>query len=161
MNKQALSDWFYGLAPREQALLKIGSVILIIAGFYGLIWAPMNASIERETKLLAQQQALSTWIVQQQAKVLQFRRQGPGKATLKGSLVQAVNQTARVNNITLTRMQPNNDEVQVWIDEVNFNTLMTWLGSLDTTGVKILQVDITEASAPGNVKVRRLQLGKS
>lgn len=60
MNKQALSDWFSQLAPREQALLKVGSVILIIAGFYGLVWAPMNASIERETKLLAQQQALST-----------------------------------------------------------------------------------------------------
>lgn len=161
MNKQALSHWFSQLAPREQALLKVGSVILIIAGFYGLVWAPMNASIERETKLLAQQQALSTWVVQQQAKVLQFRRQGPGKATLKGSLVQAVNQTARASNITLTRMQPNNDEVQVWIDEVGFNPLMKWLGSLDTTGVRVLQVDITEAGAPGNVKVRRLQLGKS
>lgn len=161
MNKQAIRDWFTQLAPREQVLLKVGSVILVIGTFYWLVWAPMNASIERETKLLAQQQALSTWVVQQQAKVLQFRRQGPSKATLKGSLVQAVNQTARANNITLTRMQPSNDEVQVWIDEVSFSSLMTWLGSLDTTGVQVLQVDISEAGAPGNVKVRRLQLGKS
>ncbi|CAI8202492.1 MAG: Type II secretion system protein M [Glaciecola sp. HTCC2999] len=161
MNKQALRNWFTQLAPREQILLKIGSVILIIGGFYWLIWAPMNESIERETKLLAQQQALSTWVVQQQAKVLQFRRQGPGKATLKGSLVQAVNQTARASNINLTRMQPSNDEVQVWIDEVGFNTLMTWLSNLDTTGVQVLQVDISESGTPGNVKVRRLLLGKS
>jgi general secretion pathway protein M len=161
MNKQMIIEWFGKLETREQQLLKIGSIILVMGLFYGLIWAPINNSIARQTTLLTQQQALSTWIVQQEAKVLQFRRQGPGKATLKGSLVQAVNQTAKASDITLTRIQPSNDQVQVWIDEVDFNTLIAWLDGLDKTGVQVLQADISESGGAGLVKVRRLQLGKS
>lgn len=161
MNKRMIIEWFNSLEAREQLLVKMGSSILIVAMFYGLVWAPMNNTIANQTKLLAQQQALSTWVIQQEAKVLQFRRQGPGKATLKGSLVQAVNQTAKASQITLTRIQPNDEEVQVWIDEVEFNTLMAWLDSLDKTGVQVLQADINESGGAGMVKVRRLQLGKS
>jgi general secretion pathway protein M len=161
MNKQMIIEWFGKLETREQQLLKIGSIILVMGLFYGLIWAPINNSIARQTTLLTQQQALSTWIVQQEAKVLQFRRQGPGKATLKGSLVQAVNQTAKASDITLTRIQPSNDQVQVWIDEVDFNTLIAWLDGLDKTGVQVLQADISQSGGAGLVKVRRLQLGKS
>lgn len=161
MNKRMIIEWFNSLEAREQLLVKMGSCILIVAMFYGLVWAPMNNTIANQTKLLAQQQALSTWVIQQEAKVLQFRRQGPGKATLKGSLVQAVNQTAKASQITLTRIQPNDEEVQVWIDEVEFNTLMAWLESLDKTGVQVLQADINESGGAGMVKVRRLQLGKS
>ena len=47
------------------------------------------------------------------------------------------------------------------IDEVEFNTLMVWLDSLDKTGVQVLQADISESGGAGQVKVRRLQLGKS
>jgi len=161
MYKKMIIEWFGKLETREQLLLKIGSIILVIGLFYGLVWAPMNNTITRQTALLGQQQTLSTWIVQQEAKVLQFRRQGPGKATLKGSIVQAVNQTAKASNITLTRIQPSNDEVQVWIDEVEFNTLMVWLDSLDKSGVQVLQADMSESGGAGVVKVRRLQLGKS
>ena len=161
MNKQMIIEWFGKLETREQQLLKIGSIILVMGLFYGLIWAPINNSIARQTTLLTQQQALSTWIVQQEAKVSQFRRQGPGKATLKGSLVQAVNQTAKASDITLTRIQPSNDQVQVWIDEVDFNTLIAWLDGLDKTGVQVLQADISQSGGAGLVKVRRLQLGKS
>ncbi len=161
MNKRMIIEWFNSLEAREQLLVKMGSSILIVAMFYGLVWAPMNNTIANQTELLAQQQALSTWVIQQEAKVLQFRRQGPGKATLKGSLVQAVNQTAKASQITLTRIQPNDEEVQVWIDEVEFNTLMAWLDSLDKTGVQVLQADINESGGAGMVKVRRLQLGKS
>ena len=151
MYKKMIIEWFGKLETREQLLLKIGSIILVIGLFYGLVWAPMNNTITRQTALLEQQQALSTWIVQQ----------GPGKATLKGSIVQAVNQTAKASNITLTRIQPSNDEVQVWIDEVEFNTLMVWLDSLDKSGVQVLQADMSESGGAGMVKVRRLQLGKS
>ncbi len=161
MNKQMVIDWFSQLEAREQRVLKIGAMVLVIGLFYGLVWAPLNTSIERNTQLLAQQQQLSTWVTQQQAKVLQFRRSGPAKAKLQGSIVQAVNQTARASNIRLTRIQPKNDEVQVWIDEIAFNQLLTWLASLDKTGIRVLQADITESGGTGNVKVRRLQLGKS
>ena len=75
--------------------------------------------------------------------------------------MQAVNQTAKASDITLTRIQPSNDQVQVWIDEVDFNTLIAWLDGLDKTGVQVLQADISQSGGAGLVKVRRLQLGKS
>jgi general secretion pathway protein M len=57
-------------------------------------------------------------------------------------------------------MQPQDEELQVWIDSVPFNTLMLWLSALEQRGVIILQSDLSETNEDGFVQVRRLQLGK-
>jgi general secretion pathway protein M len=63
--------------------------------------------------------------------------------------------------IAISRMQPQGDELQVWIDQAPFNDVLSWLQSLEKTGVSILDIDIAESDMPGQVKIRRLKLGKS
>lgn len=59
-------------------------------------------------------------------------------------------------------MQPQGDDLLVWIDEVPFNSLLIWLEKISTQeGMRILAVDIAPADAEGTVKVRRLQVGNS
>jgi general secretion pathway protein M len=92
---------------------------------------------------------------------VQLRKSGGNKATFSGSLPQAVNQSANSMKITISRMQPQDDELQVWIDQAPFNNVLSWLQSLEKTGVSILDIDIAESDLPGQVKIRRLKLGKS
>jgi general secretion pathway protein M len=63
--------------------------------------------------------------------------------------------------IAISRMQPQGDELQVWIDQAPFNDVLSWLQSLEKTGISILDIDIAESNLPGQVKIRRLKLGKS
>jgi general secretion pathway protein M len=58
-------------------------------------------------------------------------------------------------------MQPQGDELQVWVDQAPFNDVLSWLQSLEKSGVIIMDIDLAETGDPGLVKIRRLKLGKS
>jgi general secretion pathway protein M len=61
--------------------------------------------------------------------------------------------------ITLSRIQPRGEDLQVWIDEVPFNRLLTWLGALQSKqGITAASLDLNSTETPGQVKVRRLLL---
>ena len=59
-------------------------------------------------------------------------------------------------------MQPQGDTLQVWIDEISFDQLITWLNNLsENYGLKVTSIDLSKAEQQGVVQVRRLQLGKN
>ena len=90
-----------------------------------------------------------------------FANPGLTARSFNGSLPQAVNQTASRVRIAIARMQPQGEELKVWVDEAPFNDVLSWLQALENMGVKIIDVDVAQADAPGHIKVRSLQLGKS
>ena len=51
--------------------------------------------------------------------------------------------------------------MQVWIDNIAFNQLLTWLEKLaNNEGIHVDTIDLTKGDQPGQVRVKRLQLGK-
>ena len=59
-------------------------------------------------------------------------------------------------------MQPQGEDLQVWIEEVSFNQLLTWLEQLSSReNINVKSIDLSNTQQPGVVKVRRLQLGRS
>ena len=119
---------------------------------------PINQSIEQNSqKIVAKTDLLS--YVQSSAARLKGASSSQSK-TFSGSLTQAVNSGASRYKISITRMQPQGEELQVWIDNVDFSQMMSWLNDLERRGVKIIVADIAESDSQGFVKVRRLQLGK-
>lgn len=156
-----LKQKFQALTEREQILVLVSSVIVGFGLFYFALWQPLVNGIEREKKQVESQTETLTWVKGQSVKATQLRSLTGGKGQFSGSLPQAVNLTSSRHNITISRMQPQNDELQVWVDEANFNNVLAWLQAMEKMGVLIQQVDITESGTPGMIKVRRLQLGKS
>ena len=94
-------------------------------------------------------------------RALQLKSGGSRNAALSGSLAQAVNLTANSLSVTISRMQPQGDELIVWVDEAPFDSVLSWLQAMENRGVRIIDADFAEANQPGQVKVRRLQVGKS
>ncbi|MFC4698620.1 type II secretion system protein GspM [Glaciecola siphonariae] len=156
---QAVKQWFLQLSERERVLVLAASGVSLIVLFYYLLWAPLNNALDTQHAGLEADRKLLVWVQEQssRAKLLQ----STGQVTrFSGSLTQLVNQTTRSANISVSRLQPQDDELQVWIDEVPFNALMQWLADLEQRGVVILQSDFSETNKDGLVQVRRLQLGK-
>ena len=150
---------FSALTAREQILVIISGIVVLIGLFYFAIWQPLAQGIEREQRLLSNQTTLLTWVKSQSARAAQLRQSSRIKP-FTGSLPQAVNRTTSRYDIAISRMQPQGDELQVWVDEAEFNDVLAWLESLEKLGVLIKQADIAEADQDGIVRVRRLQLGK-
>jgi len=155
-----MKEWWQQLNVREQKLvIAMGSVIGIFI-LYSLIWQPLNEGLEKSAKKLARQQALLTWVSENTARYKQINKGGIAQG--KGSLSSIVNRTARNHQITVTRMQPQGEDLQVWIDEVAFKELLKWLEKLSLSeGLQVKGIDLSRSEQSGTVRVRRLQLGKS
>lgn len=156
-----LKSMYLQLNVREQRLVIISAILVLIAIFYWSVWSPLNTSLERGKIAVRNQTELLDWVQKNANKAIQLRSNVGKNVSFSGSLLQAVNQSASRMNIAISRMQPQGEEVQVWIDEIPFNDVLSWLQSLEKIGISILDIDLAESDLPGLVKIRRLKLGKS
>ncbi|MGE6108123.1 GspM family type II secretion system protein ExeM [Aeromonas sobria] len=154
--------WWRGLSAREQRLLAVGGSVLLIGLFYWLVWQPLGNRIEeRERQVKSQQQTL-IWLKEKGEQVLAAQAGSGRDLDLGGTLDGVVNRTAFNHKIKIARLQPQGQELQVWIDQVAFDDLLMWLAELaDKYGVKVEVIEVAREQLPaGMVKVRRLQVSR-
>ena len=118
-----MKTWWQQLNIREQRLVVVMSALISIFILYSLIWQPMNESIETSKVKIERQQELLTWVQESAQRYQQAKRNG-GRSSGE-SLSSIVNRTSRLEKISITRMQPQGDDLQVWIDEISFNQLLS------------------------------------
>lgn len=157
---QNLIKKFHQLTEREQILVIISAIVVVIGAFYWMVWSPLNSSLEMNRVSVANKKADLIWLKKNTAKAIQLRKSVGSAKPFTGSLPQAVNQTASRVNIAISRMQPQGDALKVWVDQAPFNDVLSWLQALESKGIKIIDLDLAESDAPGQIKIRSLQLGK-
>lgn len=156
-----MKQWWLEQNTKDQRLIMLLGVVVSLFLFYTLVWQPLNENLIKAQTKLSKQQELSIWVKQHTAQYLELKKRGGNKKST-GSLTSKVNRTAKSLGITVARMQPQGDDLLVWIDQVPFNSLLIWLEKISNQeGMRILAVDIAPADAQGTVKVRRLQVGNS
>jgi len=160
MNVASIKTWWQGLNVREQRLVwAMGSVISVFL-LYGLLWQPLNDNVTQTQKRLASRQALLTWVTDNTARY-QHVKSSTGVKKSSGSLSSIVNRTANQQQLTITRMQPQGETLQVWLDSAPFTQLLFWLEHLaNNEGLQVQAIDLTKSDNEGEVRVRRLQLAK-
>ncbi|MGL5812932.1 MAG: GspM family type II secretion system protein ExeM [Aeromonas sp.] len=157
-----LQGWWRGISTREQRLVAVGGGILLLGLCYWAIWQPVaNRIAERERQVINQQQTLA-WLKEKGQEVLAMQGSQGRQIDTSGTLDGVVNRTAFNQKIKIARLQPQGQELQVWIDTVPFDDLLLWLATLsDQHGVQVQIIEVArENLAPGLVKVRRLQLSR-
>lgn len=154
-----LKTWWESLNEREHKLVIVGGSVFCIGLFYFAIWNPLANAVENGQASLIKQQTLNSW---SKDAISQIKAAGGNASGNGGSLTQVVNQTSRRYNIKIARMNPKDDELQLWIDDVIFNDLMKWLAFLEQKqGIAIDNIDVNEGADAGLVNVRRLVIKKS
>ena len=155
-----MKAWWNQLNAREQRLVASLGGVLVIFLFYSLVWQPLNENIEKGQKKVQRHQELLTYVSEEAQKYRLLK--GSGVKSSGGSISSIVNRTANQNGINIDRMQPQGDDIQVWLDDVSFNTLLTWVELLSVNeGIQVKNVDLTKTDQAGQVRVRRMQLGRS
>lgn len=156
-----MKAWFQQLNTREQRLVLAMAAAIMVFLIYSLIWQPLNNNLAKTEQKIARQQELLSWVQENTARYQQAKKFSGAKRG-GASLSSIVNSTARKADIAITRMQPQGDDIQVWIDEVSFKHLLQWLEGLSNrNGLTVKAIDLDRAEKPGVVRVRRLQLGKN
>jgi len=151
------------LAPREKQLLIFMSVVVLITLFYFALWKPLKTGIEDgELRIKAQTRALME-IRKQAAEVRQLRSSGAGSGTTvkdSSSLLGLIERSAKQKKIkgSLQKVQPEGErEVRVWMENVSFDQLISWLDLLTNRyGIQIGEISLEHGNTPGIVSGRIL-----
>ncbi len=151
------------LAPREKQLLILMSVVVLITLFYFALWKPLKTGIEDgELRIKAQTRALME-IRKQAAEVRQLRSSGAASDTTvkdSSSLLGLIERSAKQKKIKggLQKVQPEGErEVRVWMENVSFDQLISWLDLLTNRyGIQISEISLEHGNTPGIVSGRIL-----
>jgi general secretion pathway protein M len=156
-----MKAWWQQLNTREQQLALGMSIVVLIFVFYNAVWQPLNNGLAEAEKKLTRQQQLLSW-VQENTALYQQAKKSVGKSSYSGSISSVANSSARKYKLTITRMQPQGNDLQVWIDSTPFTQLLFWLEHLaNNEGLQVKAIDLSQGDKIGEVKVRRLHLTRS
>ncbi|MDP3294265.1 MAG: type II secretion system protein M [Nevskia sp.] len=149
---------YEALQPREQTLVSIAAVMVIVALLYSAIWQPIVHHRQQLASELQSARAVAGSLAQAEFDV---RSASPLSAPLVGSdvsLLTAVDQAAKNGTLKKppARLQPDGDnQARIWFEDVEFDVLLRWMNELQTRyGVRIEVADIERQPTPGLVNAR-------
>lgn len=152
----ALRERYAALQPREQQILLVGAVVVVLAIGYLAIWEPAVTARQHATLALADTRDTAVRIERLQASTGSHTQK-----TIVGtnqSLLATVDQASKASSIGTppSRLQPDGDtRVRVWFENVPFNAMVEWLHTLQTRyGIRVENAEFTRKDKPGQVDVR-------
>ncbi|MCG9712603.1 type II secretion system protein M [Shewanella insulae] len=155
-----IKTWWNGLVLREQQLVAACAIVLVLGIFYWGIWTPISQAEEDARRNLTAQESTLNYVKQTANKIAGLKQSG-GKKGFSGSLSAVVTQSAKSYGLEITRMQPQGNKIQVWMDEVPFDSLLDYLSDLvQQKGLSLENVDLADGETEGFVKVRRIQFSQ-
>ena len=152
-----MKDWFASLEPRERVMVSTGTVVVLFAVFWYLLWVPLDngqrAAAERVSAWQQGLAALGPLSSQMATAGTDARPTMPDQ-----SLVVIVDNTLRQRGLynALQRSQPTpgNDGIRVEFENAAFDDLVLWLGDLHSRhGLNLQSGSFSVASGdnPGRV----------
>ncbi|ASJ98317.1 MULTISPECIES: type II secretion system protein M [Shewanella] len=155
-----IKTWWNGLVLREQQLVAACALVLVLGILYWGIWTPISqAEADAERNLTAQESTLN-YVKQTANKIIGLKQAG-GQKGFSGSLSAVVTQSAKNYGLEITRMQPQGNKIQIWMDEVPFDSLLDYLSDLvQQKGLSLESIDLAEGETQGFVNVRRIQFSQ-
>jgi general secretion pathway protein M len=149
MNK--LRAWYAGLQQREQRVVAIGAVALALLILVLGILVPLQSAVSNVVKSNETKRADLKWM---QANAPEIRAAGQVPPDTGEAPVVLVDRVAREAGLAsaLRGTQPNGTGVRVQLEAAPFDTLVTWLATLDERyGLAIETITVDRGAQPGVV----------
>lgn len=156
--KESLVAWWTSISQREQRVLLLGALVLVIGGVYWGLVEPMKQRAENAQTRINSEKQLLQW-VKDKADSIVVLRGNEGVTTSSEPFNQVISTSAKTYKIELIRIQPKDEMLQVWIKPVVFDQFVHWLAYLQQKqGIQVEIMDISRSDTKGVIEVKRLQL---
>lgn len=150
-----LLTWFPSIAPlvrrfaaaslRERVLIGM-SAYLLIAVF--LFYVVLDPAMEYRNEKLRDQTAASnglTWMVANQAEARQ--RSSTTRPVRSESKLTVISSSAELHNVTIKRMQPGDNRINVELSGQEYSAVIGWLIALETDhGLQLVDIRLDKVS---------------
>jgi len=150
MNK--LMAWYASLEVREQRMVGIGAVVLAVLVLFGGLLLPLESAVSTAVKTKETRREDLTWM---RVNAPEIQAGGASLPVETGEapvvLVDRVGREAGLGN-ALRGTQPSGTGVRVQLEAAPFDTLITWLATLEQRyGLAIESISVDRAAKPGVV----------
>lgn len=146
------------LSNREQWLVGSLSLLSFLLLFIFGFWQPMNESAQSSKQMLTRERGVLETVIAQSNSIESLRKLKGVDAVSREPLNQVIANSSKALGISLIRIQPRNEQLQVWIEPLPFDKLLDWIKTLERdNGVQVVALDIERADKLGLVEIRRLQ----
>lgn len=153
---QAIKLWYSDLARKEQQLILLLGLVLVVFIFVKLVWQPIADSRDRLLVKNEQAQDELRAVRALAAEYKALKKMGAKSVGgSSGNLNQLLNSSVKRHQLSLKRLQPSSSgDVQLRFENAVFNQLVAWLNELEVaSGVVVKDISITPASSAGLVNV--------
>jgi len=152
-----MKEYLASLQQRERNLVYLMAAVVLIALGYFAAYQPLEQRLQRASSSLERAVNLQQWLETNATKLVQLRAKNGHTTASTATLDQLVNTSARKLGLTINRLQPQNNKLNVTLEQAKFNTVLQWLAVLQQQhGLKLNSVDFRSESSPGMVRVRVL-----
>lgn len=154
-----IAKWWEQRQASEQRVLLVGGLVLAAILLWVMVWEPLH---ERRDTLLTEAAGLEAdleFMVKSAAEVQAARSRRPPSAMRSGeSLLGFIDRSARDRGLAnaMRRAEPvGEDAVRLWLDNANFDVLVTWLEKLSRDqGIEPSEVAISRGDHIGVINGR-------
>jgi general secretion pathway protein M len=147
-----LKTWYAGLKEREQRVVAVGAVALVIVVLFGGLLLPLQSAVTSAVKRADDRRDDLSWMHANVAE-LQY-----GAGTVFNDSNEApvviVDRVGREQGLanSLKGTQPSGNGVRVQLEAAPFDTVITWLARLDQRyGLAIDSITVDRGARPGLV----------
>ncbi|MFT6913743.1 MAG: type II secretory pathway component PulM [Motiliproteus sp.] len=146
--------WYLSLNDREKIFATLGGGVTLGLLLAILIWRPLTSHIQQLEGVI-DSKTLQLSEMQNTAQLIAIYRQKSTLTEASASLQQRVTRTATALAISLTRLQSGNEQaLQLWMDRVEFNALLTLIDQLSQQGVALDTLNLQPLPEIGYSKAR-------
>lgn len=143
---------------REKILLIVVMFILFLSGYFKGMVFPMEKRIMTLQHQFWQIQRHAFQITANAARLNGFAA-FLRERTSRERLSQIPGETAPQYGVRITHTDEEQDNVEIGIEPVHFNTLLAWLNALrNTYGIVVTELDLTATNEPGEVNVQKMKI---
>ncbi|WBA17805.1 type II secretion system protein M [Salinivibrio kushneri] len=151
------------ISVREQRLLLVAGGVLLLSVLYWGIVVPIQTQADQARTAVSSERKIYHELQQKRNHIMQLRSQSGHSRQVVASRNQPLNQVIAASagefNLTITRLQPGEDSVQLGLEPLPFNQLLRWLEQLaQRHGIQVVRLSTEATDTAGVVKVNRLQL---
>jgi general secretion pathway protein M len=146
-----LMAWYQGLEAREQRMVAIGSVALGLIVLVGAVLLPVQSATSAAKERVAMRREDLEWM-QKNAPLIEAAGVPPGDD--HDPPVVIVDRVARQDGLgdALRGTQPSPNGVRVQLEAAPFDTLITWVATLDSRyGLALDSITVDRGARPGLV----------
>lgn len=147
-----IKQWFLDQNPRDQMMLSVGVVAVVIYILLFLILFPIQEDLRK-----TERRNLDSLRIQQEVRDLAgqvLARQQGGQQTGGQNLTSLLSESTRQFGLSMENVQPTGNTARVRLGASPFGSVLAWLNDMESKhGLQITELNITADKSPGAVLV--------